>query len=88
MTMDALAGISRGCANRMPNNEEITAIMIPNKKVCLKVVEILDAIAAGNIIREVMSNTPIDLTPITINKDVKMASKYRMNVTFTFRNTA
>ena len=86
--MDALAGMFKGWAIKIPNNEETTAIMMPNKKVCLNVVEILEAIAAGKIMSEVMSKTPIDLTPTTINNDVKIASKYLSSETLILRKTA
>ena len=73
--MDALAGILSGCAIKIPNKEAVTAITIPKINVFLKVVDILDAMAAGKIMSEVIRSTPMDLTPMTINNDVKIASK-------------
>ena len=86
--IEALAGILSGCEITMPMMADKVAMMTPKRSVYLKVLDILEAIAAGKIMRDVISKTPMDRTPMTINNDVKTARKYLINGTFTFKNNA
>lgn len=88
MTIIALAGTLSGCATTIPKTLEIKATAIPMKNVDLNECDMREAIAEGKIMNDVMSKTPIERTPMTMNNDVSIARKYRIKETLIFKKVA
>lgn len=87
-TMVEPTGISSGCATNIPVTTITNDEIIPNNNVFLKLFVSWLAIIEGKTTRAEINNVPIVLTPITMKKAVKPASKYPRIWTFTFENFA